>query len=308
VPISTRADRAIADYSRAIEIDPKYIRAYFARGGAYEKKGQLDRAISDYTRVLEIDPKAIQIYPQRGVAYERKHDFDRAIADHSSWIRFNPDVAKGYVVRGNAYAGKGDRDAAIADYTRALGMERRTREDDFFAHYARGLAYRGSGKLELAIADFSKCMENDPKDALAVFNRGFTYEQKGEANRAINDYRAALRLNPNHKASREGLDRLGAPPAVAAPITTNAEERDITVISLLSEHRGMVGSIALAIKDIVSHVTSQQTPQAPLRMVTIRSCEKVPADTIQILAQDLKKRNFLVVIDLKGLDARLCAP
>jgi hypothetical protein len=29
-------------------------------------------------------------------------------------------------------------------------------------------------------------------------------------NRAIDDYRAALRLDPNHKASREALNRLGA--------------------------------------------------------------------------------------------------
>jgi hypothetical protein len=40
--------RAIADASRDIDIDPKYVSAYINRGSGYDAKGDHDRAISDY--------------------------------------------------------------------------------------------------------------------------------------------------------------------------------------------------------------------------------------------------------------------
>ena len=55
----TDYDRAIADYNRAIEIDPKYARAYGNRGLAYYKKTDYDRAIADYKRSVAIFEKAV---------------------------------------------------------------------------------------------------------------------------------------------------------------------------------------------------------------------------------------------------------
>ena len=50
-------DKAIADFSKAIEIDPKSAIAYNNRGWAYEGKKDYDRAIADYSKAIEIDPK-----------------------------------------------------------------------------------------------------------------------------------------------------------------------------------------------------------------------------------------------------------
>jgi len=50
-------DGALADYSRAIELDPKYAPAYYNRGIAKNAKGDLDGAIADYNRAVELDPK-----------------------------------------------------------------------------------------------------------------------------------------------------------------------------------------------------------------------------------------------------------
>jgi tetratricopeptide (TPR) repeat protein len=50
-------DRAIADYSQAIRLDPKYAVAYINRGISYEAKGDNDRAIADYDQAIRLDPK-----------------------------------------------------------------------------------------------------------------------------------------------------------------------------------------------------------------------------------------------------------
>src|SRR5208282_4616019 len=49
-------DRAVADYGRAIELNPKYAIAFNNRGFAYRSKGRYDRAIQDYNRAIEISP------------------------------------------------------------------------------------------------------------------------------------------------------------------------------------------------------------------------------------------------------------
>jgi len=50
-------DQAIADESRAIQIEPLHPRAYNARGNAYYIKGDIELAIQDYDAQLEIAPQ-----------------------------------------------------------------------------------------------------------------------------------------------------------------------------------------------------------------------------------------------------------
>ncbi|GIK67261.1 MAG: hypothetical protein BroJett018_50550 [Chloroflexota bacterium] len=49
-------DGAIADYNRAIQLNPQDAEAYTNRGVAYEKKGEMKKAAADYGRVLELRP------------------------------------------------------------------------------------------------------------------------------------------------------------------------------------------------------------------------------------------------------------
>ena len=50
-------DRAIADYGKAIEINPRYANAYNNRSIAYRAKGDNEHAGADYSKAIEIDPK-----------------------------------------------------------------------------------------------------------------------------------------------------------------------------------------------------------------------------------------------------------
>ena len=49
-------DDAIADYDKAIALDPNVALAYTNRGGAYYMKGDKDQTIADFCKALEIDP------------------------------------------------------------------------------------------------------------------------------------------------------------------------------------------------------------------------------------------------------------
>lgn len=86
------------------------------RGKAYVKKGDYDRAIADFSTFIQIDPNRAETYNNRGVAYGAKGDLDRAIADFDMAIQLNPWLKSAHYNRGGAYKLKGDHDRARADF------------------------------------------------------------------------------------------------------------------------------------------------------------------------------------------------
>lgn len=112
-------ERAISDYTKAIELDPNDAYPYHHRGLAYYRKGDYSQAISDHAKGIELDPNNASAYYNRGLAYYKKGDFYPAIADFTKAIARNPDHAKAYYGRGLAYSKKGDRARASADRAKA---------------------------------------------------------------------------------------------------------------------------------------------------------------------------------------------
>jgi tetratricopeptide (TPR) repeat protein len=65
-----------------------------------EQLGQYDKAIVDYTRALEVDPANGFAYYNRGITKDRMGDFKGAVADFSSAIALDPKNADFYHNRG----------------------------------------------------------------------------------------------------------------------------------------------------------------------------------------------------------------
>ena len=49
-------DRAIADYTEVLRLNPNYADAYYNRGDAYDDKGDYARARADWEKALQLDP------------------------------------------------------------------------------------------------------------------------------------------------------------------------------------------------------------------------------------------------------------
>jgi tetratricopeptide (TPR) repeat protein len=187
-------DRAIADSSQAIALDPKYALAYNTRGLAYHEKKDYDRAIADYDHAISLNPKNASFYNNRGNSYTAKGDLDRAIADYDQAIELDPKNALAYHNRGNVYSNKKDHDRAIADYNRTISLDPKY----VSAYNGRGNAHRAKGELDRAITDYDHAIALDPKYALAYYNRGIAYYDKKDYDRAIADYDQAIALNPKY--------------------------------------------------------------------------------------------------------------
>ena len=195
-------DRAIADSTEAIRLDPKDAHAYNNRGHAYYGKGDYDRAIGDYTEAIRLDPKDAKVFENRGVAYNLKGDFDRAIADSTEAIRLDPKFANAFNTRGNAYLRRAEYDRAIADYTEAIRLDPK----DANAFNTRGNAYKAKGDYDRAIADYDQAITLSPKYAFAYFDRALAYLYAGSLPKALADLDRSSELDPKYPYTAIWLD------------------------------------------------------------------------------------------------------
>ena len=68
-----------------------YFNYYYNRGVLYGYLDEWDKAIADYTKAIEINPKHDLAWGNRGVCHSNLGDFDNAIWDITRCLKINPD-------------------------------------------------------------------------------------------------------------------------------------------------------------------------------------------------------------------------
>jgi tetratricopeptide (TPR) repeat protein len=182
-------------WNSELEIYPeRAFPAYHNRGLLYQAMGRYDQAIADYNKAIEINPRYINSYRNRGLIYRARGQYDRAIADYSKAIEIDPGFHKAYNNRGNIYTIKGEYDRAIADYTKAIEINPRFDK----AYSNRGIVFTIKGEYDRAVDDYTKAVEINPNLDMAYNNRGVNYLRMSEFREAEKDIKRALTLNPDN--------------------------------------------------------------------------------------------------------------
>ena len=82
-------DDAIADFTSALNRNPKFVDAFKNRGLTYKMQGASDKAIEDFNQAIRLDGNSPGLYNLRGAALLDKLEFNRAIADFEKAISLN---------------------------------------------------------------------------------------------------------------------------------------------------------------------------------------------------------------------------
>ncbi|MGX4803987.1 tetratricopeptide repeat protein [Bradyrhizobium guangdongense] len=148
-------DKAVEDYSRAIDIDPEFAEGYFQRAGLLSAKGSSAEAIADYGKAIEAGHKASSAYYCRGLLWQR--------------------------------TGEAGKEKALADFAGAI--QTGGREDQFMALMARADAHRAFGELDLALDDLNAAEAYHPKGPPGLYGtRGTILMELGKFNDAAADF------------------------------------------------------------------------------------------------------------------------
>jgi tetratricopeptide (TPR) repeat protein len=189
-----QTDQALNDFDAAIRTAPDEPRAYFERGVLLAgRKRAYDRAIADFNRALELEPRNIEALVRRGDAYGQIGDYGRGLADLNRAIGQSRPVAQYYVIRGLLNGRRNMPQLALADYNTALGLD----PNNVDALQSRGAILAAGGQLDAALADLDAAIAVAPNSAIARYNRGYIRFMKGSYDPAIADFSAAIDLDPD---------------------------------------------------------------------------------------------------------------
>lgn len=158
---------AIRACSRVISDIPGSAALHSSRGIAYFRSGETDRAIADYTEALRLEPTATETYYRRGRALLDKNAYAEAILDFGQAIARNP--RHPWARNGRAWAlfTLGNLTAALEDADQAMAADSKYAP----AYDTRAHIYEALGKREQAIADFRMALALDPHDPLVHITR-----------------------------------------------------------------------------------------------------------------------------------------
>jgi tetratricopeptide (TPR) repeat protein len=117
-----RLDKAIGDYSRAIDLAPRYTDAFNNRGIAYDQLGMHDSAIKDFSSAISLAPDDFAAYTNRGIGYRGKGSYGPALEEFNKAISINPDYDLAYVNRAVVYYLEKEYKKALADINKAIEL------------------------------------------------------------------------------------------------------------------------------------------------------------------------------------------
>lgn len=186
--------RAVADFGRALRIDPSLVQAYVARAAVHQERGAFDRAVRDYDAALALNPRSSAAVEGReaalslrtssyGLQIQRLTEAlaeapgDVSLLNNRCWVRAISDD---------------DLDAALADCDAALRIEP--------AHAAtldsRGMVRLKRGEFDLALADYEAALAVEPGRGHYLYGRGIARIRLGQEDEGWADLEAAEAAEP----------------------------------------------------------------------------------------------------------------
>ena len=176
--------------------------AFARRGAASDARHDYDAAIADLTRACELEPTESSYFYERGMAHWHKGNGEQALADFDQAIRLRPDNVDALVARAGLRA---SHEAPAAEVTPDLEAAGRTlpKQAEMRLHLAS--LYESVHQPAAAVSEYTKWIDSHPRDNNRMpgalnsrcWNRALSGE---ELEQALGDCNAALKLKPNTAA------------------------------------------------------------------------------------------------------------
>lgn len=185
---------AVAEYTKAIEMDSLSVDAYLSRGGCQIQLGNNKEALSDLNKAVRLYPTSMS-YSRRAQVQFYLDDLKAAIEDCTKAIALDPNNDLAYYYRGYSklYQDFDKAENALPDFDMAVKIDPSARN-----YNARGIVRNQLRMYKQAIEDFGLALPLDPSNAHTYFVRGYSRYGLGQYEEACLNWKVALILgHPN---------------------------------------------------------------------------------------------------------------
>ena len=160
--------RAEIYYTERIEKEPKNGLLYFQKGVFNSAQHAYDKAVEDYTRAIECGLQHVVVHSNLGTALAQLGRYAEALASYDKAIALDPKYAAAHIGRGVSLNNLGRHEEALASYDKGLDLD----PGYAIAHYNRGNALNALGRHEDALASYDRSIGLNPEYARGHYNRG----------------------------------------------------------------------------------------------------------------------------------------
>nr|XP_006819295.1 PREDICTED: tetratricopeptide repeat protein 13-like [Saccoglossus kowalevskii] len=191
-------DGCIEQLTSLLKDNPNIIGAYHVRGAAYAKKGfqSADSAIADLSKAIQLQPNAPEGWERRAEIYMSLGRTNEALADLTTAITLVPS-AKAYAHRGTVHFKEENYLAAEEDFQKSLELDSKQSE---IMHF-RGLALYHQGKIKDSIEVFNTTLKLEPLCVDCRRSLGHAYRELGDFETSMQHFNTALSLQEDHVQS-----------------------------------------------------------------------------------------------------------
>lgn len=199
---------AIAEYNRALAIQPNMVEAQAALGTILHRQGHDTAALPHLQRAVQLRPDNAQVRHTLAITLEDLGRHDAAIAQLRKAVELSPRFAEAHYGLGSLLQKKGKTGEALEHYRIALDINPGL--TDLYAPTAALFAARG--QLAEAARLLTEAVRRQPGSALFAYNLAVTLERMGRIDEARGSYARALEIDPHLSAARERLMLTGGMP------------------------------------------------------------------------------------------------
>jgi tetratricopeptide (TPR) repeat protein len=167
------------DYSKAINLQTGFAKAYYALAKVHLKLNKLDDAIQIANKAVEKFPEETDAYLTRSIVFHQRSDYPSAINDLSKVVVLEPENEDVLVQRGIYYQEFSQHQNAINDFTKVLALNETNKD----AYLHRAESHEEITKFDLAIADYQKfidLMEEEKENSKYAIVTARLYELRRE--------------------------------------------------------------------------------------------------------------------------------
>lgn len=201
----------------------------FEQGLRYENEGQYDRAVRAFEQAIAAVNAHYPSWLHRGRVELLRNQPSAALMFLELAVGLRPNDPDALQWRGDAHLRLGDARKALADYDRALALtENMFQKAALYASRAEAhLMLHEEGR---ALDDYTSAIRWRPAAADPYYRRGLLLKKMGRIHDALQEFRIAVVLQPDHEQARQELERAtqliaqlpAAAPQTPAPPTVAA--------------------------------------------------------------------------------------
>jgi Flp pilus assembly protein TadD len=182
---------------------PMRAEARFNLGRALSDAGRAEEAIAEYRRALELDPRHAAAHNNLGVRLSAAGRRAEAAREFEAAIAADPGLASAHANLGGELAARGEAAAALASFARAVELDPLEASHRFNL----GTALAAAGRSDEAQLQLEEAVRLDPREPRAWNNLGIVLASEGRLGEAIGSFEAALRLRPGYSEAAANLAR-----------------------------------------------------------------------------------------------------